>query len=221
MSQAGAQLLERLRKALAIEAAGHVPAASCPTPEAIWDVAHQAASLSRRRQVVHHVIACGVCTEAWRLAYDLRSDGTERRAATSIRPVSTGWWWGLAAAAAAVAVAGILLQLRPVTADRQGTEFRSAPAGALSSRLPAGATLPREAFVLRWARTPGAIYTVRVATEDLTVLAAVSGLKATEYQVPGAVLESLPAGSRILWQVEAVTPAGHRLSSRTFTARLD
>jgi hypothetical protein len=62
---------------------------------------------------------------------------------------------------------------------------------------------------------------VQVATDGLEPVADARGLSAPEYLVPPERLASLPAGTKLLWRVEAVAPGGARLVSGTFVSRLE
>lgn len=84
--------------------------------------------------------------------------------------------------------------------------------------------LPREHFLLRWEVGPGwegARFTVRITLKDLEPVAEAPGLEESQYLVPEAALKDLPAGTLLLWQVEAMRPGEEPVKSRTFRARLD
>jgi hypothetical protein len=53
-----------------------------------------------------------------------------------------------------------------------------------------------------------------------TELARARGLTAGEYLVPRGKLAPIPAGGKIVWQVEAVLPDGETVKSQTFLATL-
>jgi hypothetical protein len=59
-----------------------------------------------------------------------------------------------------------------------------------------------------------------VTTDDLRVLTTVADVKAPELTIPTAALDSVAAGSRVLWQVVTTLPSGQTVSSRTFVVRV-
>jgi hypothetical protein len=59
-----------------------------------------------------------------------------------------------------------------------------------------------------------------VTTESLQVVATFGQLVEPAVVVPESALVSLPAGTRVLWRVEAVLPDGERVASPTYVARL-
>ena len=162
-------------------------------------------------------MSCGACAEAWRLA---REVGGTLPLPEALDPALPRPRWGgfgtlLAAAAAAVVLATTLA--RPPLSP-----YREVGAVVVRSRIPEGRPLSRSQCVLRWSPGPaGSHYDLRVATEDLTILAVVRGLEATEYRIPASALAPLPAGAKLLWQVEALSPDGTRLSSMTFVTRIE
>jgi hypothetical protein len=126
--------------------------------------------------------------------------------------------------AAAVALAASLLVAvgiyREAVVPSQPT-YRASQEATVRSLLAAGQALPREAAVLRWTPVAGATsYDVSVSTEDLRQVASAHGQTATAYQLPKEALASLPQGAKLLWQVDAVFPDGHHVTSPTFTTAL-
>jgi hypothetical protein len=100
----------------------------------------------------------------------------------------------------------------------QEPTYRETPGAAIHSLLAEGQALPRRGAVLRWSPLAGAAsYDVRISTDDLTLVDTAQGQKGTEYPIPDSALAALPAGTRLLWQVEAVFADGTRQSSPTFT----
>jgi hypothetical protein len=103
------------------------------------------------------------------------------------------------------------------------TEVYRAPAAAptIESQLPAGATLPRNDFVLQWSSPDyAALYTVEVADRELNVLFTAEEIPETELRVPPAALGDLPAGATVLWRVDALLPDATRIASPTFRAEI-
>ena len=162
------------------------------------------------REVVDHVAACAACAEDWRLAAELYRQ-EERAAAVPGKVIQGrfGRWRPLAAAAALAACLLIAVGVYRVNQPAREPTYREAQHAGISSLLPQGQALSREAAVLRWSPLPGAVsYDVQVSTEDLRALATAKGLTATEYRVPESALAGLPSASRLLWQVDAVRPDG-------------
>lgn len=210
--------LERLRRAFASR--GETPSTACPPAERLWSAVHGELPPEEVRPLVAHLIDCGACAEAWRLAREVNVAVPAASAGVSAPPPQGRWaWWGaLAAGTAAAALASVLLQQRPVPAP----EFRDGPSAEMRSLLPEDRPLPRSRCLLRWSPGPeNASYAVQVATERLEPIAEARGLSATEYLVPPHKLASVPGGTKLLWRVEAVTPDGTRLSSATFVSRLE
>ena len=121
-------------------------------------------------------------------------------------------------------VVGVLGLLRLIDLPTGDPEFRNVGDNAVVAATGEDVTLPRDAFVLRWAlETPadGTLYDVRVTTEDLRVLAQASGLATPSYQVTATALAGVPSGARVFWQVDASLASGERLSSETFFVRVE
>ena len=100
-------------------------------------------------------------------------------------------------------------------------ELRGA-GSALSATISDGASLPRGAFRLVWVPLPdaGVRYTVRVTTEDLRQVAEARRLEAPSYLVPESALAVLPAGTRLLWQVEARAADGRTVASPAYEVEI-
>jgi len=186
------------------------PHGNCSSPAEIWDAVLGKLSAGRARALVDHSVGCGECAQLWRIARDAQASDELRSTAPEPVPRWRAWlgWGTLATASAAAALAFVLLRPTEPSVDRG----RTGPI-ALSARM-ASTTLPRDGFRLQW--TPagdGARYRVLVTSTDLTVVDVASALSAPEYQVPAARLASFPAGTTLLWRVEARLPDGKTLSS--------
>jgi hypothetical protein len=129
--------------------------------------------------------------------------------------------WGSLAAAAAIVVIVVTLIPSVDSPEVRDPGFRTTAEEPIRSLLPPAKPVSRERCVLRWAGPEGARYEIRVATEDLTVLAETQNLTAAEYQVRKEVLTTLPSGARLFWQIKAILPGGQRLTSRTFVSTLE
>jgi hypothetical protein len=219
--------LASLRQAFA-SSSQPAPVAVCPAPEKIWDAVHGTLPADEVREIVQHTAVCAACAEDWRLAHTLQSQEPATDAAPAplrFAPRSASFHrlrtFGLAAAAAlALVFVGVQYFQKPPQqpGPQQSTTYREASQIKLESRVPEGMPLDRDHFVLRWTvPAPGATYVVRVTTEeDTRLVASAEGLTAAEYQVPASALQGIPAGSRLLWRVEADVPDHGHISSPTF-----
>lgn len=217
---------EALRMAWRGRRPGPAPSEGCPPASDLWSAVRGDLPAEARRAVVDHTSSCAACAEAWRLAVALVPDPipVAEKAPRSVlawlpRP---GALTPLATAAAVVVAlaAGFWLLQGP----RPGptAEFRGAEAPVIRSLLSDGQALPRARFRLQWSAVPeGSHYDVQVTTESLQVVASVRGLAEPAHVVPESALLPLPAGTRLLWRVEAVLPDGERVASPTFVARLE
>jgi hypothetical protein len=216
---------EGLRAAWRAREAGPGPIGGCPAASDLWSAVRGELPPEARRAVVDHTSSCAACAEAWRLAVALNPDpiplATPRpRSVVAFLPRSRALAPLAAAAVLAVALAGgywLLHGPRPGPAP----EFRGAEVPAIRSLLDDGETLPRGSFRLRWSSGPdGSRYDVHVTTESLQVVASFRQLVEPAVVVPESALVSLPAGTRVLWRVQAVLPDGERVASPTYVARL-
>jgi hypothetical protein len=205
----------RLRAAFTVLAETAKPTDACPPAERLWAAARGELIPETTQEVVLHTATCGVCAEAWRLAVDVaREAGESTRAA----PRRSRRRWLAGAGAAVVAAAALLLFL--LWKREEEPIYRGDPS-AIASRLDEAVPLPRDAAVLRWTSAgEGARYTIRVSSEDFDLLWEQPDVTATEITVPAAALAAVPAGKRVLWQVEAVRSDGARVASPTFFAAL-
>lgn len=215
MSPFSSEEIARLRNAFASRADIVPP---CPPVEGIFAAASGELDAAAARYVVDHTATCGACAEAWRLAVALTHDDNQR--AVAAPPVRHTWFAShrpiLAAAAAALVITTIGLVQYLRTADTRVPEYRNVTQSAISP-LPETAELSRDACRLRWSPAgTGARYTVRVATESLVPIVRVADVDGPEYIVPAAALSEVPAGGRIVWQVDATLPDGRTISSPTF-----
>jgi hypothetical protein len=212
-----AQQISRWRAAFAEPDAAPDPA-SCPTPETLWSAVRGELPAQQMGEVLDHVAACAACAEDWRLAAEINRQ--EERAAAApgkVIPGRFGQWRPLAAAAALAAGLLIAVGVYRTQQPAQPPIYRG-PHPGVSSLLPQGQALPREAAVLRWSQVAGAVsYDVQVSTEDLRPVATAKGQTGTEYRIPPGALAGLPPGAKLLWQVDAVRPDGTHETSPTFT----
>ena len=215
--------VERLRAALRALGEDAVPREDCPAPERIWGAVRAELPVAERREVVDHVAGCLSCAEAWRLAVEIDPD-PRPMAAASTRPWLAAFFESralvpLAATLLVATAAGVLLLRGPEGAHDPG--YREAGPAAIRSLLPENEPVSRSSFRLRWSPGPeGSRYDVRVTTESLDPVASAQGLTEASFLVPEPLLVPLPAGSRLLWQVQMRGPEGNRQDSPTFVTLL-
>lgn len=203
------------------ESAGGGP--DCPPPEAIWDAVTGVATPARAAAIVDHTSRCFACAEAWRLAREFGAQSIPAPGSAGSTPAARIQGlraWTVLAAAVVTVVAGlgvvILRRSAPPVVMRAGEEV------AIVSLVPEAIPLRREECILTWSEpAAGARYTVRVGTEDLSPVALADRLDRAEYTISAKDLEKLPAGSVLVWRVEAVLPDGHRITSTGFRNRLE
>lgn len=218
------QELERLRAAFAIpDPAGSAPdPATCPAPEAIWAAVRGELPPRELREVVEHTAVCASCAEDWRLAVEIEKQtaGSQTTTVTTGRVIQGRFGQFRTWTAAAALAAGLLIAVglyRTGNIGQQEPTFRESETATVHSLLAEGQALTRQSAVLRWSPVPGAAsYDVRISTEDLRLVDTAQGQTATEYRIPDSALKELPAGTKLLWQVDAVFPDGTRQPSQTF-----
>jgi hypothetical protein len=224
MNQDDSQLA-RLRAAFAAPDPAADPP-GCPAPEILWAAVRGELAPQPLRELLDHVALCAACAEDWRLAVEVNRQQAAESATVPGRvlPGRFGRWRPLAAAAALAAALLVSVTVWRAEVPHQAPPiFREARHHAsLHSLLPAGQALSRQDAVLRWTPEAGATsYDVRVSTEDvLQTVATAKGATATELRIPASALASLPPGTKLLWQVDALLPDGRRESSPTFTTPL-
>jgi hypothetical protein len=210
---------ERLRRAF--QAMPEPPGSECTADdlERIWKAVSGELPVEERRRVVERVARDPVFAEAWRVAQELwRASGGSVQDVPPRRLSNWSPAW-IAAAAVVVLAAGAALVVR----DRspEGDTFRGGNGYVVQPTVAGEPTIPRDAFVLRWTAGPeGTRYEVRVTTEEVQVVFTAADVTTPQVTVPAERLAQLPAGSRVLWQVEATLPSGDSVSSQTFAARV-
>lgn len=206
---------DRIREALAEkDGAAASSSAECPDAGVLWDLATGTLDVGRARSVGLHVVGCGACREALRLA---REAGAAPKAA---REASFRRWTVRAAAAAVVVVSLVALLRDPGVVPPSPSDFRE-PVEVSIRAIDPQSTVDRGApVVLRWSKIEGARYDLTVARENLEVLASVRGLERGEYRIPAEIVDRTAPGEAILWQVEAVGADGRRVRSATFSVRV-
>ena len=212
--------LDRLRRAFA-SLESRAPGPGCPEPERLWAAARGELPADVVRPMVLHLVDCGACAEAWRLAREVEPLRAQPPAVVA-RPARgrPSWtFWGALAAGMTVALAASVVLHQP---SERTPGFREGTRIDIRSLVPEGDALPRTGCVLRWSPGPeGTTYNLQVATERLEKISEARGLTSAAYQVPPQALGSLPSGAKLLWRVEAVAPDGARATSATFVSRVE
>jgi len=204
--------VERLRAALA--RLGEDPDWPEADSDRLFSTLHGEMSAEERRQVVDELIRNPRAAAAWRLARELEPNEQAPARAGG----GPAWRW-IAAAALVVIAAGVAWQFGPGTSDVP--IYRGADPRQIESALPEEATLSRSDAVLRWTQLAGARYRVRVFTPDLDLIDEREDLTEPEYRLDAEVLRAVPAGGRILWQVEATVRGTSPIVSPTFSAVIE
>ena len=178
----------------------------------IFDAVHGQLSAEERQALVEELIADPDAAEAWRLAIELAPE------AATARVTSQGWPRWLAVAAVIVLAVGAGWWF---TRPSPEPVYRGSGQPAIVSALPADAVLSRERPLLRWRGIEGARYRVRVLTPELELIEESAEMAVSEYMVGKTVLQRVPSGGRLLWQVEGRLRDGAVVMSPTFNARVE
>jgi hypothetical protein len=192
----------------------------CPTADRLWAATSGELSSTDARAVVDHSVRCGDCSEALRVARELRVTAVPTDKASPERwSPQPKWLIGLALAAG---LAGVVVV--------SGKQDRALP-GAVAERGAEGPSLhsalshapqSRTALVLRWVPYPHARrYDVTLATTDLRVLFQRAGVESAEVAVPAAALATVSPGTHLVWRVEATLEDGQSVESPAFSLDLD
>jgi hypothetical protein len=200
----------RLREALARLA--DEPGWQEADAERVFSALHGDVGPEERRAVVDELIRNPKAAEAWRLARELEPPDHAAR-----RSVAPATWMAIAATVLLVAgAAWLLVPRQPAT-----PVYRTGESRTIASLLPDDKPLSRAAPVLRWTPVEGARYRVRVLTPELDLLDESEDLAASEYRLREDVLQKIPGGSRILWQVEARAGGAAIVVSPSFSAQVE
>ena len=220
---------EHLREAFGTAIRGDGPDAA--TTEAIWRAVSGACSPAELQALLEQVRACPELAEAWRMARAIHAEVVPSQAPAPASTPTVGHvvrgpatWWRQPAVVGAGAVmlmaAVALLVVQPGPVQNRGPGPMRADTIDLATTLDE-TPLQRDAAVLRWTAAPeGTVYGVTITTDALEPVARVGGLHAPEWQIPPESLAAVPAGTVLLWRVEAQLPDGTRQRSPTFEAVL-
>jgi hypothetical protein len=185
--------------------------------ERIWQAVSGTLEIEQRRDLIDRMATDPALAQAWRVAHELER---ARQGQSTLTVAPPRPWMRMALmgmAATLILAAGIRLYVDRTPAD----VYRAGAALVVESQIASDAALPRDAFVLRWKAGPdGSRYSVRVTTEDLTLLTTATDITSPEFTVPGDSLSPLASGTRVLWQVVMSVPSGETISSQTFVVRI-
>jgi hypothetical protein len=211
--------LQRFRQAVPTS-----DATSCPPSDDIWAGAAGELPFERLETLVDHSTTCAQCSEAWRIAQEVRS---ELMPSVPARPATRAFRSRLAGGAvvgAALAAGLAALLLRQPAPERTGIEAGTRGTDATGDRLRALSAdrQPRSNLVLRWSECPGATsYNVTILTLDLSVVHQAVGVAARELKLPGDSVRSAGNPRELLWNVDAVLADGRTVPSPTFKLRVE
>ncbi len=199
------------------------PSVDSPSPAAIWDAVVGELPPRQTQEVLDAALRSPAAYAELRLALALAAELSVVEQSDVLAPATkppTHWssrWAPVTLAVAAALIATIAL--RPgtrATAPMPGASYRDGETPVVRATVAHEARLPRDAFVLSWHAQDDARYTVTVSTDSAQLLLRRSGLSKPRLTVPAAALEDLPAGTRVLWRVEAVSRDGVQSRSPTF-----
>ncbi len=202
--------LERLRRAFV-----HCPDAGSahdlPKAERIWDAVQGKVGPEEIAALADMTLTQPEIAREWRLAREL----SQARSGPRVVSIWRRRMAPVLAAAAVFVMALVPLLWHQVT--NHDPVYRGVDVRELRSELSEGGGLSRDDCILRWTDLgDDAVYSVTVMTADLEALVQAEGLKRPEVRVPAQALAAIGEGDRILWRVEAVSPDGRTLSSKTF-----
>lgn len=193
----------------------------CPDPERIWSAVRGELPRDEFGEVADHAATCPVCALAWQLG----EKGSDEIGRPELPKAGKPWraWYGLAAAAVLVMAAALVMQFRGTgfIPETSQPRYRAPVEETVLSQIPEGTALDRDACTLVWSGPETATFNIQLATSDYQVLHRETGLTATEFTIPASLIEGMPPGSIILWQIEAVLPDGTRQLSRTFKVTIE
>ena len=212
---------ERLREAFASSMdRAPVPGPDCSDAPRIWAAVRGELPAEEAQALVDHALGCASCALAWRLAREVAQESGEAGGARAARRGFSAAHW---AAVAAAVIAAVLIPVGLHEWRAPGPPvYRADERPAIRPLVPDGASLARDAFVLRWtAGPPGTRYSVRLVRSDLGVVSEAQALESAEYAAPPEALQGLARGTQLFWRVEAHLPDGSEIVSDTFSVRLE
>ena len=199
------------------------------TLEAVWRAVSGEATVEEVQALLARVRAEPAVAEAWRTAREVQgavestADVHEDEPSTVVRGPAH-WWQGPASVGmgSVVAMAAVAAMYVVPMQQRTGADVAMrADAVRIDNTLLYAGVLQRSDAVLRWSQLEdGTRYTVTVTTDALAPVARAGALEAAEWTIPTDQLAELPAGTVLLWRVEATLPDGSKHRSATFDAVL-
>lgn len=183
--------------------------------ERIFDALHGDMTVEDRRVMVDELLSDADAAESWRLALDLAPAPEAKPRVLSAR----GAWMSMAAVAAVL----LMVAGSQLTRPRQAVDiptYRGLNGASIAPVPPSDATIRRVSPTLRWTAAAGGRYRVRVLTADLEMIAVSEELTLTEYTLQPSVVDRMPEGIEVLWQVTVRLPDGTVVESPTFRARV-
>jgi hypothetical protein len=198
---------------------------ACPSPDEIWAGAAGELSFEHLKRLTDHSAACAACSEAWRIARDVRAEAPKQvRSEVTFLANRRRRLTASVLAVGALAAAVTVVLTRTAQVNRSAIERGARQTEVLSDgpRALSPDHQPAPDLVLRWSEYPGALsYNVTVLTHDLTVVHQAIGVRGVELHVPDAALRATGKGSDLLWNVDAVLRDGRTVGSPTFKVRLE
>jgi hypothetical protein len=212
--------VDKLRGAFASLEGGPPEGEQCPGPETLWAAVHCELPPAGALAVAKHTSVCADCAAEWRLAMRSEGAGGADTASPMRSSMALVQRWGAVAATAIFLIVAVVVVRefrKPETPS-----FRATEQIEIRSLVPEDEALPRDAVVLSWSPAgEGAVYSVDVATRDLTPIASKRDLSSTDFAVPREALDGLPAGETLTWKVEARLPDGRWVASEAFLIRIE
>jgi hypothetical protein len=213
---------EALRRAF--QASSETSSGECSTEDVdrIWRAVAGELPAAERHNLIERLATDPALAEVWRMAHELQKS-TQFAGLSATTPARRAivWTRSWLAAAAVLLMAGAGVVVFQRSRIEVNDTFRASNHYVVESTMPADAALPRDSFRLRWTTGPaGSRYQVTATTEDLRVLTTASDLTTPELVIERNVLSEIPPGARVLWRVDVTLPGGERVSSATFTTRV-
>lgn len=204
---------ERWRDAVAAFEDGERPPEVGPEPEALWSALQGELETVPSREAVVKALGSSQGHEELRLFLALEQElGQEAPAPAPATGSVRRLVFVVGTLAAAAAALIWMLRPPPLPLPEAGT-IRAPAEAAMQSALDGG-SLPRDAFELRWDSVgEECTYDLRASTAEGVLLTEVFGLSEPSLTLDAV---SLPAGGRVLWQVDFVCEE-RRGQSSTFS----
>lgn len=223
---------DRLRRAFAHA----TPASSLDPvdPEVLWRAARGQAEPAEVARLAERMAEDPALAEDWRLAFafaeaegsyvapELHARDTEGPCGspTAAMPANHGDYtrWGAVVALLAAAVLLVLAWPRsgPLRHEGDPGVLRGAQGGITALR--GEGPTARDHATLEWSAVPGAVrYELYVSTPALEPVLTERALSDPTAVLPATILHPLPAGTELLWRVEAVLDDEQRVVSPTFS----